>query len=79
MAKGRRFTFTVEPDLYEPLKDQARRERRSVGSLINWLIAQYLEQQQGVNAESTIQHGGDRKSVQRGDKVQRPHPEEGGD
>ena len=62
MAKGQRFVFTIEPDLHEPLKEQARKERRSVGSLLNWLIARYLEEQQGVSIEPTIQHGGDRKS-----------------
>ena len=62
MPKGQRFTFTIEPDLYEPLKKQARRERRSIGSLLNHLAAQYLEAQQGIEIEPTIQHGGDRKS-----------------
>ena len=62
MPKGQRFTFTIEPDLYEPLKVQARKERRSIGSLLNFLAAKYLEDQQGVEIESTIQHGGDRKS-----------------
>jgi len=60
--KGQRFTFTIEPDLYEPLKAQARRERRSIGSLLNWLVAKYLEEQQGISIEPTIQHGGDRRS-----------------
>jgi len=50
------------PDLYEPLKIQARKERRSIGSLLNWLAAKYLEEQQGVEIEQTIQHGGDRKT-----------------
>lgn len=62
MAKGQRFTFTIEPDLYEPLKAQAKKERRSIGSLLNYLAAKYLEEQQGVEIEPTIQHGGDRKS-----------------
>ena len=62
MTKGQRFTFTIEPDLYEPLKAQAKRERRSIGSLLNYLAAQYLEQQQGLAIEPTVQHGGDRKS-----------------
>jgi hypothetical protein len=62
MPKGQRFTFTIEPDLYEPLKVQARKERRSIGSLLNYLAAKYLEDQQGVEIEATIQHGGDRKS-----------------
>lgn len=62
MTKGQRFTFTIEPDLYEPLRAQAKKERRSIGSLLNYLAAQYLEEQQGVEVESTIQHGGDRKS-----------------
>jgi hypothetical protein len=61
--KGQRFTFTIEPDLYEPLKAQAKRERRSIGSLLNWLAAKYLEEQQGVEIEPSIQHGGDRKST----------------
>lgn len=60
--KGQRFTFTIEPDLYEPLKAQAKKERRSIGSLLNWLVAKYLEEQQGLMIEPTIQHGGDRKS-----------------
>nr|WP_290224321.1 hypothetical protein [Trichocoleus desertorum] len=60
--KGQRFTFTIEPDLYEPLKAQAKKERRSIGSLLNWLAAKYLEEQQGIEIEPTIQHGGDRKS-----------------
>ena len=62
MPKGQRFTFTIEPDLYEPLKAQARKERRSIGSLLNYLASQYLEDQQGVEIKPTIQHGGDRKS-----------------
>jgi hypothetical protein len=62
MSKGQRFTFTIEPDLYEPLKAQARKERRSIGSLLNYLAAQYLEDRQGVEIEPKIQHGGDRKS-----------------
>jgi hypothetical protein len=62
VAKGQRFTFTIEPDLIEPLKEQARKERRSIGSLLNWLAAKYLEEQQGVAIEPTVQHGGDRKS-----------------
>lgn len=61
-----RFTFTIEPDLYEPLKAQAKKERRSIGSLLNWLAAEYLERQQGVTIEPTIQHGGDRKSTKGG-------------
>ena len=61
--KGQRFTFTIEPDLYEPLKAQAKRERRSIGSLLNWLAAKYLEEQQGIEIEPSIQHGGDRKSA----------------
>jgi hypothetical protein len=61
-VKGQRFTFTIEPDLYEPLKAQAKKERRSIGSLLNWLAANYLEEQQGVEIGATIQHGGDRKS-----------------
>lgn len=60
--KGQRFTFTIEPDLYEPLKIQAKKERRSIGSLLNWLAASYLEEQQGLEVKLTIQHGGDRKS-----------------
>lgn len=63
--KGQRFTFTIEPDLYEPLRMQAKRERRSIGSLLNWLVAKYLEEEQGLEIESTIQHGGDRKSDKR--------------
>lgn len=59
--KGQRFTFTIEPDLYQPLKAQAKRERRSIGSLLNWLVAQYLEDQQGIDFEPSIQHGGDRR------------------
>jgi hypothetical protein len=62
MVKGQRFTFTIEPDLYEPLKVQAKKERRSIGSLLNYLAAKYLEEQQGIAIEPTIQHGGDRKS-----------------
>lgn len=62
--KGQRFTFTVEPDLYEPLKDQAKKERRSIGSLLNYLVAEYLKAQQDLQIEPTIQHGGDRKSEQ---------------
>jgi len=62
MPKGQRFTFTIEPDLYGPLRAQAKRERRSIGSLLNYLAAKYLEEQQGVEIEPTIQHGGDRKS-----------------
>lgn len=62
MAKGKRFVFTIEPDLHEPLMAQAKRERRSVGSLLNLLIAKYLEEQQGLNVDLTLQHGGDRKS-----------------
>lgn len=62
MPKGQRFTFTIEPDLYEPLKAQAKKERRSIGSLLNFLAARYLEEQQGVQIEQKIQHGGDRKS-----------------
>lgn len=64
--KGQRFTFTIEPDLYEPLKAQAKKERRSIGSLLNWLAAKYLEEQQGLTIEPTIQHGGDRKSEKLG-------------
>lgn len=64
MPKGQRFTFTIEPDLYEPLRVQAKRERRSIGSLLNYLAAKYLEEQQGVAVESKIQHGGDRKSTE---------------
>jgi len=60
--KGQRFTFTIEPDLYHPLKIQAKKERRSIGSLLNWLIAKYLEEQQGIEIKPAIQHGGDRKS-----------------
>ena len=60
--KGQRFTLTIEPELYEPLKAQAKKERRSIGSLLNWLAAKYLEEQQGIEIEPTIQHGGDRKS-----------------
>lgn len=63
--KGQRFTFTIEPDLYESLKIQAKRERRSIGSLLNWLVAKYLEEQQGLQIQPTIQHGGDRKSDKR--------------
>jgi hypothetical protein len=63
--KGQRFTFTIEPDLYEPLKMQAKRERRSIGSLLNWLVAKHLGEQQGLEIQSTIQHGGDRKSDKR--------------
>ena len=62
MAKGKRFVFTIEPDLHEPLMAQAKKEHRSVGSLLNLLIAKYLEEQQGLNVDLTIQHGGDRKS-----------------
>lgn len=62
MPKGQRFTFTIEPDLYEPLRAQAKKERRSIGSLLNYLAAKYLEDQQGLEIEPTIQHGGDRKS-----------------
>ena len=62
MAKGKRFVFTIEPDLHEPLMAQAKKERRSVGSLLNLLIAKHLEEQQGLNVDLTIQHGGDRKS-----------------
>lgn len=65
MPKGQRFTFTIEPDLYEPLKVQAKKERRSIGSLLNFLAAQYLSEKQGIEIDSTIQHGGDRKSAQR--------------
>lgn len=61
--KGKRFTFTIEPDLYEPIKAQAQKERRSVGSLLNWLVAKHLEEQQGIEIEPTIKHGGDRKST----------------
>ena len=61
MSKGKRFVFTIEPDLHESLTAQARRERRSVGSLLNLLIAKYLEEQQGLSIDLTIQHGGDRK------------------
>jgi len=68
MPKGQRFTFTIEPDLYEPLRMQAKKERRSIGSLLNYLAATYLEEQQGVEIEPTIQHGGDRKSdLKKGD------------
>jgi excinuclease UvrABC nuclease subunit len=45
IEKGRRFTFTVEPELYEPLKLQALRERRSICSLLNHLAAKYLADQ----------------------------------
>ena len=55
-------TFIIEPDLHKSLKLQAKRERRSIGSLLNWLIAKYLEEQQGLEIQPTIQHGGDRKS-----------------
>ncbi|MEP0919423.1 hypothetical protein NC981_21570 [Leptolyngbya sp. DQ-M1] len=64
MPKGQRFTFTIEPDLYEPLRAQAKKERRSIGSLLNFLAAKYLEDQQGLEIEPTLQHGGDRKSTQ---------------
>ena len=63
MTKGKRFVFTIEPDLHESLTTQARNERRSVGSLLNLLIAKYLEEQQGLKVDPTIQHGGDRKSL----------------
>jgi hypothetical protein len=62
MPKGQRFVFTIEPDLIEPLKAQAKKERRSVGSLLNYLAAKYLEEQQGLEIEPKVQHGGDRKS-----------------
>jgi hypothetical protein len=61
MAKGQRFVFTIEPDLHEPIKEQAKKERRSVGSLLNFLMARYLEEQQKLSITPTIQHGGDRK------------------
>jgi len=67
--KGQRFTFTIEPDLYEPLKAQAQEERRSVGSLLNWLIAKHLQENQGVAVEPSIQHGGDRRSKNIGGEV----------
>lgn len=63
-SKGQRITFTIEPDLHEPLKIQAQKERRSIGSLINYAIAKYLEDTQGITIDPTIQHGGDRKSKQ---------------
>jgi hypothetical protein len=72
MPKGQRFTFTIEPDLYEPLRAQAKKERRSVGSLLNWLAAQYLEERQGVEIEQKVQHGGDRKSKRVADDDQAP-------
>lgn len=65
MPKGQRFTYTIEPDLYEPLRVQAKRERRSIASLLNYIAAKYIEEQQGVAVESKIQHGGDRKSAER--------------
>jgi len=64
--KGQRFTFTIESDLIKPLKAQAQTERRSVGSLLNWLIAQHLKETQGVAIEPSIQHGGDRRSKNAG-------------
>lgn len=63
--KRQRFSFTIEPDLHEPLRMQAKRERRSISSLLNWLTAKYLEEQQGLEIQPTIQHGGDRKSDKR--------------
>lgn len=60
--KGERFTFTIENDLFGPLKAQAQKERRSAASLLNFLVAQYLEDKQGLKIEPSIQHGGDRKS-----------------
>ncbi|MEH1784598.1 MAG: hypothetical protein V7L23_03070 [Nostoc sp.] len=60
--KGQRFTFTIEPDIYLPLKEQAKKERRSIGSLLNFLSARYLEEQQGIEIEQVVKHGGDRKN-----------------
>ncbi len=70
---GQRFTFTIEPDLYEPLKQQAREERRSVGSLLNFLIAKHLQENQDLSVEPSVQHGGDRRSQkkQKADKSDR--------
>ncbi|QSJ20088.1 hypothetical protein JYQ62_16070 [Nostoc sp. UHCC 0702] len=59
---GQKFSFVIEPDLVEPLKAQAQKERRSIASLLNWLIAKHLEEQQGIEFEPKIQHGGDRRS-----------------
>jgi hypothetical protein len=67
MVKGQRFTFTIEPDLIEPLKEQAKKERRSIGSLLNYLAAKYLEEVQDIEIDQTIQHGGDRKSASNDD------------
>jgi hypothetical protein len=33
--------------------------------LLNWLVAKHLGEQQGLEIQSTIQHGGDRKSDKR--------------
>ncbi len=82
MPKGQRFTFTIEPDLYEPLKAQAKKERRSIGSLLNWLASEYLEEKQGVAIEPQVHHGGGKRNPakpKKGDPKTRDPGTTGGD
>lgn len=43
VARQKRFTFTVDAKLIEALKKQAASEYRSVASLINAVVADYLK------------------------------------
>ncbi|MHC5720067.1 MAG: hypothetical protein ACYTX0_50555 [Nostoc sp.] len=43
VARQKRFTFTVNSELVEALKKQAATEYRSVASLINAVVAEYLK------------------------------------
>jgi hypothetical protein len=44
IEKGQRFTFTIEPQIHDLLKVQAKIDRRSIGSLLNHLVAKHLEE-----------------------------------
>ncbi|MEH2174239.1 hypothetical protein [Nostoc sp.] len=43
VVRQKRFTFTINPELAEALKKQADAEYRSVASLINAVVAEYLK------------------------------------
>jgi metal-responsive CopG/Arc/MetJ family transcriptional regulator len=40
-----RITISVDKEFYKEIKEQAEKEMRSVSSLVNYVVAKYLEEQ----------------------------------
>jgi hypothetical protein len=66
MAKTHPLSFRVEPELKEGLEQAAKADRRSLSSLIEKILAEWLQDTQKIPIRSDDPSGGSDQDAERG-------------